>query len=102
MTLKPKGGRGKQAPYQTKTMRVPLPLVNQFEGQIEQFRDVAINGIADQDDPCSALSDRMGFNKVTRNEAIKKAKLILKSKKSARISMTKLLQVIYNDDSIEL
>lgn len=102
MTLKPKGGRGKQAPYQTKTMRVPLPLINQFENQIEEFRDIAINGIADQADPCSVAISRMGNDKITRNEAIERAKAILKSKKSARISMVKLLQVIYNDNSIEL
>ena len=38
MVIKPKGGRGKQAPYKTKIMRVPLPLVDQFEKQIDEFR----------------------------------------------------------------
>lgn len=39
MTLKPKGGRGKQAPYKTKTMRIPLPLVDQIQDLINDYRN---------------------------------------------------------------
>lgn len=102
MTVKPKGGRGKQAPYQTKIIRVPLPLINQFEKQIDEFRDIAINGIDDDADPCSIAISRLGNDNITRNEAIDKAKAILKQKKNAKISLVKLLQVIYNDKSIKI
>ncbi len=99
---KPKGGRGQQAPYETKVMRVPLPLVNQFEQEINEFRDIAINGIADQDDPATVAISRLGKDKITRTEAINKAKAIIKQKKNAKISLVKLLQVIYNDKTITL
>ena len=102
MTVKPKGGRGKQAPYQTKTIRVPLPLISQFENQIDEFRDIAINGIDADVDPCSVAILRLGNDKITRNEAIDKAKAILKQKKNAKISLVKLLQVIYNDKTITI
>ena len=35
---KPKGGRGKKAPYETTHMRVPLPLKAQIEKLIEDYR----------------------------------------------------------------
>lgn len=97
---KPKGGRGIKAPYQTVVLRVPLPLLSRFESQIEEFREIAINGIEDDEDPVTIVLSRLGNDKLTRLEAIEKAKNILRQKKSARISLLKLLQVIYNDKTI--
>ena len=102
MSLKPKGGRGKQAPYQTKTMRVPLPLVTNFENQINEFRDIAINGIDTQDNSSTLVLSRLNQDMIDRNEAIEKAKKIIKQKRNAKISLVKLLQVIYNDKSIKV
>ncbi len=34
---KPKGGRGKKAPYSTKLMRVPVPIANQVYRLIERY-----------------------------------------------------------------
>ena len=36
--VKPVGGRGKKAPYQTIQMRVPLPLKSKVEELVEQYR----------------------------------------------------------------
>lgn len=36
--IKPVGGRGKKAPYETVQMRVPLPIKSQVEQLIEQYR----------------------------------------------------------------
>lgn len=37
--VKPVGGRGKRAPYQTVQMRVPLPIKAHVEQLIEQYRE---------------------------------------------------------------
>ena len=34
---KPKGGRGKKAPYTAKLMRVPVPIANQVNQLIERY-----------------------------------------------------------------
>ena len=34
---KPKGGRGKRANYETKTVRIPLPLLKEVENLLERF-----------------------------------------------------------------
>ncbi len=36
---KPVGGRGKQAPYQTKLMRIPLPVSIQVNELVERYRN---------------------------------------------------------------
>lgn len=40
--VKPIGGRGKRAPYQTIQMRVPLPIKPEVEKLIEQYRTVML------------------------------------------------------------
>ncbi len=41
---KPKGGRGKAAPYDTKLMRVPVPLSDQAQQLIERYQDFIAGG----------------------------------------------------------
>lgn len=36
---KPKGGRGQKAPYETKLMRVPIPLEKQINQLVELYRN---------------------------------------------------------------
>jgi hypothetical protein len=45
--MKPLGGRGKKAPYQTMQMRVPIPLKPKLEGLIADYREKVLLG----DDP---------------------------------------------------
>jgi hypothetical protein len=78
---KPVGGRGKKAGYDTKLIRVPLPVVPGVEKAIEEFR----SGNSEQ-----------GI--VNYEEAIEAARKIVKSKKSASESILKLLQVIYSTE----
>lgn len=42
--MKPLGGRGKKAPYQTMQMRVPIPLKPKFEGLIADYREKVLLG----------------------------------------------------------
>jgi len=41
---KPKGGRGKVAPYQTRQVRVPEPVINQVDNLIEEYQSYIASG----------------------------------------------------------
>lgn len=85
-----KGGRGKKADYESKVIRVPLPIIGEVENLIENFHnDLSTNTLAVSTDSISLES------------AIEIAANILKSKKSAKESVRKLLQVLYQVDKIE-
>lgn len=83
-----KGGRGKKADYETKVIRVPLPIVSEVEKIIEDFHQ----GLS--------VNDSSEFK--TLEESIVIASTILKSKKSAKESIKKLLQVLYETSNINL
>lgn len=68
--VKPVGGRGQKAPYQTTQMRVPLPLKAQFESEIERYRTSVLTG----DKPVdrfsvleAAIAEVLSDSAVTRN-----------------------------------
>lgn len=96
---KPIGGRGKKAPYLTTIMRVPMPIAEKVKSLIEGYRLSAINGQITQDD---LRRIEPWHTPISKTEAIEKAREILTQKKSARISMQKLLQVLYDDLKINL
>jgi len=80
----PTGGRGKKAPYETTTVRVPIPLAEEIYELINQYREFVVNGNLPAAKPI-----------VSYDQAMIQAKEILKQKKSARQSLEKLLQVLY-------
>jgi len=82
----PKGGRGKKAPYDTVVMRIPEELAPKVDLMVSQYREKVINGV----------DTHQGMTLKTVNEAMDLAKEILSKKKSARVSLRKLLQVLYN------
>jgi hypothetical protein len=95
-----KGGRGKKSPYSTTVKRIPDPLLETVEE--------LINDLYSQEkstDDQSALENHVG-NKNNLEESISHALDILTqnkiSKKSTKHCLEKLLQVLYNDDSIKL
>jgi len=92
MEHKPKGGRGLKAPYETTIVRVPIPVKPSVDKLIDDYRHSI-------DSPITYAIDNYP---IPLDKAIIEAKKIIASKKSARISLTKLLQVIYGDkiDSI--
>ena len=81
---KPMGGRGKKAPYETTHMRIPLPLKNQIEQLIEDYRLSILDGI---DRPSSEL--------VPIEEALVIAQKLLRSKTAKNDTVAKLLTSIY-------
>lgn len=87
------GGRGKTAPYETTHVRVPLPLKEVIQAVVDNYRWTQhIPSIDDlkqkevKEEPCY------------EDVAIEIAKQILKSKKSAKASMEKLLTGIYSKE----
>ena len=60
--IKPKGGRGKKAPYETVAVRVPVPLLETVTTLIEQYRqsvldpDNAVNSTVESEDCLSVLN----------------------------------------------
>lgn len=96
---KPKGGRGKKAPYETTHLRVPVPIKDRVEELIDVYR-AGLLGVADdlQNDAYYLADEYKKTNMLTSLEDAKeKAKSIIKEKKSASQSLAKLLTVIYGE-----
>lgn len=95
-----KGGRGKKSPYTTKVVRIPDPLLERVEKLVNEFY---LNEKSSDDE--SLLEDHNKNNQNTE-KTINYALDILAqnkvSKKSTKYCLEKLLQVLYNDDSIKL
>lgn len=78
-----KGGRGRRAPYETTHVRVPVPIKEVVEKLSTNYKEGKFA------EPVDALpADR----------AIEEAKRIMRSKKSAKVSMQNLLTAIYGVD----
>lgn len=86
---KPLGGRGKKAPYETVVIRVPKPIATRVEVLINQYRDILTSDDAIDREQIRSLT------LVSYTEASKILEEILKSKKSARQTGKKLLQVLF-------
>ena len=84
---KPIGGRGHKAPYETVVVRIPRPLESVVVAMVDRFRE--------QD--CQAV-----FSAVSLDEAVDAARKVLSRKKSARVSVSKLLGVLYSGPEVEL
>ena len=110
MSYNNKGGRGKKAPYTTEIVRVPSPIRGIIDGMIEKFREIALSGKdKDYEDSLELLPDLLPDKLVTgldntldKDKAIVEAKKIYKAKKAKKQQFEKLLQVIYDDESITL
>lgn len=90
---KPLGGRGVKAPYETKLVRVPIPIVPRVEQIIEDYRNLVINGEESEFVKHPELAACV--TPVSYSEALQRAKEIVKSRRSASESLAKLLQVLY-------
>jgi hypothetical protein len=78
------GGRGHKAPYETTHVRVPKPLLPEVKRLIDRFHSV-------NDEPVLNLETSL-------DDAIVAAKAIVLHKKSARVSMEKLLTALYKTE----
>lgn len=82
----PKGGRGKKAPYNTVVVRIPEDLEARVESMTEQYRKELIEGVKTNE----------GMTIKSLDEAKKLASQVISQKKNARISLAKLLQLLYD------
>lgn len=82
-----KGGRGQKAPWESTHIRCPIPIANQIRDEINRWKSEQLGGSEVEHE--KLLTD---FDSV-----INTAKKILKQKKSARISIEKLLTEIYGE-----
>jgi len=89
---KHKGGRGVKAPYKSKVVRVPEPVLD----KVNEFLDEFYNG----------FPTPIEFVARDVNETIAQARELLEqnkvSKRSTKVVLEKLLHYIYIDDSIKL
>jgi hypothetical protein len=95
-----KGGRGKKSPYTTKVVRIPDPLLKTVEDLVNDFYSHEKST-----DDQSALKNHINFNhniEDSKNYALDILAQNKVSKKSTKYCLEKLLQVLYNDDSIKL
>jgi hypothetical protein len=116
---KPKGGRGKRAPYESTHVRVPLPIKHRVEELIDVYR---FGGTAalEQADELTREDHRLANEYKTKlltgnaqevnpshnsltsiDEALDAAKKILRSKQSKTLSIAKLLTTIYKVEVTE-
>ena len=80
-------------PYDSKTVRVPVPLVFKVEEMCDRFREAMS---LDENLNADILAESLTDKKVMEvDEAIEQSKKILKSKKGAAESLAKLLQILY-------
>lgn len=79
-----KGGRGVKAPYETTHVRVPVPIKDKVQQIIDDYK----NGSTSDDDEL-----------IDYQQALDLAKEILTQKKSAKISLQKLLTGIYRKET---
>jgi hypothetical protein len=106
-----KGGRGKSAPYATSHVRVPLvlkPLVETISSTYKRLlslnnlklTDKFIRTIEDVITKTNQQQSKPVNEFISKEQAIQIANQILKQKKSAKISLGKLLTVIYDEEII--
>ena len=81
------GGRGYKLPFENRTVRMPEPLMGKATEMIERFYE---NDFKVSEVP------------IGLEEAVEKAREIVRHKKGAKSSLESLLKRLYGVDSIEL
>lgn len=92
---KPKGGRGVTAPYETTHVRVPVPIKAKVDRLIEEYRELIFEAKIPERDKFNC-SNAMTLTTVEEAKAL--AQSILKQKKSAKLSLEKLLTALYEGE----
>jgi hypothetical protein len=83
----PKGGRGVKAPYETVVIRVPKPIEPDILELVQSYRDGSHKPVT---------------SNLDKQQLLDTANKILSQKKSAKLSIEKLLQILLEDNEIKL
>jgi hypothetical protein len=102
MTTIPKGGRGHKVSYESQTVRVPLPILDKVQEFCNAYRESVVKGENQTFEKTQALLSEFSEISLTKDEVIAEAHKILKGRRNARISLEKLLRLLYNDSNINL
>lgn len=98
--LRPLGGRGKKEAYETKVIRVPVPLIPLIDWLADRF----YQGYNSGDSPIeSGIYDAVGqldLVIVEKSKLMVIAEKLVSQKKSARVTVGNLLQVLTKDSSL--
>lgn len=95
-----KGGRGKKSPYTTKVVRIPDPILERVEKLVNEFY---LNEKSTGEIPVLENHKEIEHNtEKSINHALDILAQNKVSKKSTKYCLEKLLQVLYDDDSIKL
>ncbi len=100
--LRPKGGRGLKESYTTKVIRVPEPLIPFIDWVTDRFYQGYYDGVWQYNTPPEETVRRLGLVNLVKTEILSHAQSVLAQKKSARLTVNKLLQVIFQDKTIDL
>lgn len=79
-----RGGRGVKAPYESTHVRIPVPIKDKVEQLSQAYKDGKLDELEPQ------------F--MSLENAVEIARSLLTHRKSARVSMEKLLKEIYGED----
>lgn len=99
--MKPVGGRSKKAPYVTTHVRVPLPVKPYVVKLVDLYHlkgESVLSELIEELD-----STDLGHSKnllPTFEKAVSQAKVLLRQKKSARVTLQKLLTSLYGEEVI--
>ena len=99
---RPLGGRGLRQSYETKVIRVPMPLVETINDLVEKFYTSYNPENPDTELLTDKVTSSLGVCTVSKQDAITKAKVIISRKKSAKVSVLNLLQVLYQDKLLSI
>ena len=107
--LRPIGGRGYKEGYESKVIRVPTPIIPLVNELADKFYQAYLVHKTHEKDPIDSddttmndVMESLGIAELNKTTALESAKAVLAHKKSAKLSIEKLLQVIYGDNSIKL
>lgn len=90
-----KGGRGHKAPYDTTHVRVPVPLKPKVDILVEEYKNYVLEGKVSETEKWGVSA---AMTLTSLDEALGIARSILKQKKSAKESLTKLLTALYGGE----
>lgn len=99
---RPLGGRGLKQSYETKVIRVPVPLVETINDLVDKFYKSYNPENPDSQLLTDKVSSILGICTVSKQDAIAKGKIIVSRKKSAKVSVVNLLQVLYKDKLLSI
>lgn len=99
---RPIGGRGHKEAYETKVIRVPTAVIPYIDAINDRYYEAYLACKLTSENPGEDALKSLESEKLNRQAVIDAAYKVLALKKSARLSVEKLLQVIFDDDSIKL